>query len=256
MTQQIKNDRLRVLKSKAEAAGRTFEEGRARLYQANGDPLFAEAVMKAELEKLAKARNAVLFEVEEEARRIAAEAGAALERLQNGDPISLLSEEELARANARRGFANDEADSLSERDLARRLESVLHSGDRANVAAYLLAGRRRRAAILERRRERAEARAGNGLVGAQPNYTAGTPLDETLERLEEALGGEGRKAELEAAASVRGECYEVESISNRLRFGGRSFAEVHAMRSLAVPGPSPEAARAKAREMERLASIR
>lgn len=255
MTEQIKNERLRNLRAKVEAAGRRFDEGKRRLYQANGDPLFAEDVMKAELEKLARERNAVLFEVEEEVREIAADSSGILERLQNADPIALLSEEELARANARRGFANDEADSLSASDLARRLESVLHAGDRASIAAYLLAGRRRRGAILERRKERAEARSGNG-VAAPPSYEASTPLDETLDALEKALGGEKREAELEAAKAIGREAFEVESTAHSLRYEGRSFAEVHALQSYAVPGPYPEAGREKAREMERLARVR
>lgn len=74
--------------------------------------------------------------------------------------------------------------------------------------------------------------------------------------MEEALGGDRRKAELEAAASVRGECFEVESIAASLRYEGRSFAERYALRNYALPGPSPEAAREQVREVERLAALR
>ena len=140
-------------------------------------------------------------------------------------------------------------------DLKRRLESALAGGDRANIFTHLVAGRSRRAALLERPRERADSRPSTPGAAASA-VSASTPLDETLATMEEALGGDRRKAELEAAASVRGECFEVESIAASLRYEGRSFAERYALRNYALPGPSPEAAREQVREVERLAALR
>lgn len=246
---EIRNERLRTLKAKAEAAGRKFEDGRKRLYQADGSPLFAEDVMKLELEKLARERNGEIFAVEEEVREIAAGAGDTLERLENADPADLLSAEELERAERRRAFALDQAEGLSVEDLKKRLESVLAGGDRANIFAHLVAGRRRQQAIIERRQERERAEVGQSGTAVPPSYTSGTPLDDTLEAMQKALAGQKRAAELEAAAALGRESFEVESVAHSLRHGGRSGVYSP---DYAVPGVSRE----QAQEAERMARIR
>lgn len=251
MTEQIRNERLRTLKAKAERAGRKFEEGKQHLFQRGGSKLFAEDVHRRRLEELARERNAVLFEVEEECRQIRAGAAGVLERVQNADPAELLTDEELARANARRAFAIDAAETLPEEVLVERLRSVLAGGDRAVVFAYWMGGLRRREAILERRRERAEARAGSP-AAAQP-VARGTRLDQVLEEMETALGGEEREAELAAARALGEESMDVEGVANSLRYEGRSPAQMYALRNYAVPGPGNED---RGRSIERLASIR
>ncbi|MDP9477280.1 MAG: hypothetical protein M3R38_16635 [Actinomycetota bacterium] len=250
---EIKNVRLRELQGKAEAAGRRFEEGKKRLYK-NGKQLFSDEVHREELDKLARERNAVLFEVEEEARELRAGAVATLERVEHADPAALLSDEELSRANARRGFANDQADSLRVEDLLKRLSSVLHGGDRAAIFAYLLAGQRRRQAILERRRERSGSFASGPGPGVPPSgataagSSGGTPLDGVLEEMHKALGGEKLEAELEAARVIGQEAFEVEFAAADIRHQGQGAY----LPTYAVPGPSGEAVR----EVARLARVR
>lgn len=187
---EIKNARLRELKARAEAAGRRFSEGAGRLYQADGSPLFAEDVLRTQLEELARERNRELLAIEEEAREIAAGAGGIIERLEHADPADLLTDEELARANAWRGFANDQAASLPVEDLRKRLDSVLHGGDRAAIFAHLLAGQRRRQTILERRREAAAASGPGGTPAAYSDITA---LDEALAAMRRPLAESGRR---------------------------------------------------------------
>lgn len=250
---EIKNDRLRTLKAKAEAAGRRFEEGKNRLYR-NGQQLFAEDVHREEMEKLAKERNAVLLAVEEEVREMSRNSGNILERLQNADPSELLSEDELARANARRPFARDAAEVMDLDSLRMRLESVLESGDKANIFAHLVAGRSRKDSIVSRRREKATTQAGTPAAGA--SVTSSTQLDEVLGAMEKALGGEKRDSELEATRALGAEAGDVEATANKLRYEGRSQAQVWAQQNLAVPGPDVGAAREEAREMERLAKIK
>jgi len=236
----IRNNRLRELQAKAEAAGQKFEEGKKRLYQADGSPLFAADVHREEMEKLARERNHEILEVEREAREIRTGAAGVLERLENSDPAELLTDEELTRANARRPFAGDAAESLPVEDLKRRLESVLQGGDRANVFAHLVAGRRRREALLRRQREQA----GSGAYTS----TGATLLDETLDAMQKALGGEDREAELEAAGLLGREADQVEYAAGTLRYeGGSNYRP-----NLAVPGPSAAASE----EVGRLARVR
>lgn len=252
---EIRNERLRTLKAKAEAAGRRFEEGKRRLYR-NGQQLFSDEVHRDEMDKLARERNGVLFEIESEAREISAGVAGAVERLENSDPADLLSAEELEKANARRAFALDQVDGLSAGDLRKRLDSVLASGDRANIFAYLVAGRHRRERIMERQRERAASSSSSGDPAAATPAIGGTPFDRTLEAMQKALGGEKREAEVEAAKAASVESFEVESVANGLRFDGRSQAQIHSMKNYAVPGNPIEATREAAREAERLANIR
>jgi hypothetical protein len=108
---EFKNEKLRELKARAEMAGRRFGEGKKRLYQADGSPLFTEVVMREEMDKLAVERDRVLFGVEG-AREIRHGASETLERLENRDPTELLTDEELERANARHALAHDAAEGL------------------------------------------------------------------------------------------------------------------------------------------------
>ncbi len=93
---------------------------------------------------LKERERAIAREFEAEMDRVAAgieeraeQASRELEALENGDPASSLSTEELQRAAAMNAFVAGEVESLSVADLVRRCRTVAGSGHRA--AMYALA---------------------------------------------------------------------------------------------------------------------
>ncbi len=109
-----------------------------------------------------------------------AEADSArkdLQALENGDPTTLLTAEELERANARRALVLDDVAALTQEELLSRLEAVIHGGDRASGFVYLQAGRRR----------------------ARETDRVLPELSQALEGLAEKLVPDSRKSEIEAA---------------------------------------------------------
>lgn len=170
--------RIGDLKARAESARDRFEEQRARLFRADGKTkIYSDAEHAERLAALRSERNRILREVRREAQAEADSAKRDLAALENGDPTTLLTAEELERANARRALVADDVALLTPEELQGRLEAVLRGGDRASAFVYLQAGRRR-------------ARD----MGAAP-----PELSRVLEDLAEALVHEPRKAELEAA---------------------------------------------------------
>ncbi len=122
---------------------------------------------------------------------------AAIADAENADPMGLITAEDLARANAQRGFANDQADMLDVGSLVARLGFVLAAGDNASVFAHWMAGRRRRERILASRPE--------GVARG-----AATELDDVLGGMREHLDGGRPGAAVEAA---RGRLREVEEVA-------------------------------------------
>lgn len=221
---------IEQLRRRAEAAKRTFEEGRGRLFQADGSRLFSDQAHEEQLATLRAERNAVLDEILEQARAVRQGATTEITNLENRDPQELLTADELDRANARRAFALDTAESLSPADLAARLESVLAGGDKAAIFAHWMAGDRRRARILERGRDAARRTSVNpAAVNQAPTVTE---LDGILIRMREVLD-EGRTArEMEAARERARDASDVEGMAQLVRREQRSIYEPN----LAVTG--------------------
>ncbi len=166
------------LKARAEAARDRFEEQRARLFRADGKTkVYSDAEHAERLAALRSERNRMLREVQQEAQADIDAAQKDLAALENGDPTTLLTAEELERANARRALVLDDVAVLTQEELVNRLTAVLHGGDRASVFVYLQAGRRR----------------------ARETDRVPPELPRVLEGLAEKLVPDSRKAELEAA---------------------------------------------------------
>ncbi len=110
-----------------------------------------------------------------------AEADSArkdLQALENGDPTTLLTAEEIERANARRALVLvDDVATLTQEELVNRLEAVIHGGDRASGFVSTC---RPAAGALAKRRVLPE-------------------LSQALEGLAEKLVPDSRKSEIEAA---------------------------------------------------------
>ncbi len=132
------------LRVRAERAIERFEGGRAKLFRADGETkVYSDAEHAERIGALRAERNRILREVEEQTRTAIEEANADLTALENGDPTTLLTTEELERANARRALVSDDVAALTEKELQGRLEAVLHGGNRSSMFVYLQAGRRR-----------------------------------------------------------------------------------------------------------------
>lgn len=167
------------LKARAERAVETFEADRDKLFRADGKTkVFSEDEHAERLAALRSERNAVLTEVEKQTQGAIEEANADLTALKHGDPTTLLTTEELERANARRALVSDDVASLDQEELQGRLEAVLHGGNRDSMFVYLQAGR--------------------GRVRGLPAGRVPPRLSQVLDELAEKLIPDSRKAEIEA----------------------------------------------------------
>lgn len=166
------------LKARAQRAVETFEAGRANLFRADGETrIYSDDEHAERLGALRSERNRILRETEEQCETATDEAQADLAALENGDPTTLLTTEELERANARRALVLDDVATLDQEALQGRLEAVMHGGDRDSMFVYLQAGRRH---------------ARSAPAGAVP-----PALSRVLDELAEKLIPDSRKAEIE-----------------------------------------------------------
>ena len=144
--------------------------------------IFSDAEHAERLNTLRGERNRVLGEVEAELQAAFQEANAEITNLENRDPAELRASEELARANQKRAFASDAAETLDVGSIVRRLEAVLAGGEKGSVFARWMAGQRRREKILERGRENARSASEANPVAAAQTFTI-TELDDVLDRM-------------------------------------------------------------------------
>ena len=222
--------KLGDLNTRAERAIQTFEAGRAQLYRSDGSKRLRDEEHEERLRALRVERDAVLREVEREAREEGQAAAAEITNLENRDPTELLASDELERANAKRGFALDAAETLGTTELVRRLEAVLAGGDKAAIFAHWQAGGRRRRSILEGMAENAASTTDDPRLRTA-QATGPTPLDDILYRMGEVID-EGRTAQaIEAARERIGHAADVQQTAH---FGLREQSSVYAP-SYAVP---------------------
>jgi hypothetical protein len=222
MTEQIRDERLNALNTQAERAQAVYEEGKQSLFRPDGSKLYSDEVHEDELTKLAAERKTVVGGVEQEAREAADAARGEIERIESADLADALTEEELARANQKRAFALDAAETMGPEAFKKRLESVLAGGDRGNIFAYWMAGRRKAEGLLDQRRQ--------GLANAgRSSATTGsiTNLHEVLGKLEAALGGKSRDASIAAAQRREAEAERVEYLAGYLKDGYRGAASAY-----------------------------
>ena len=238
----IESDRLKTLKSQAERAQATFEEAEKKLERPDGSKLFSDDVHEEELAELRSGRRRTLEPIQMEAARIRAEAETEAGRARHFDPMEVLTDEDLTRANARRAFAIDAAQTLPVDSLKGRLEAVLAEGDKGLVYAHWMAGQRRGESIRERARE---ARRG---AGASTNVETVTELDDVLGRMEAALVGNRKETAIQEARARADEAIEVEMLAAHLKEGDRNAAEAYVRRTY---GPTIERIREEQAERER-----
>ena len=209
--------RLGDFKAKAKRAVEAFEEGRSRLLRPDGSRLFSDGEHEERMRALKRERNAVLSEVEEEARSIIEGAGVEVANLENRDPADLLTPGELVLANRRRAFALDAAETLGTEALVARLESVLAGGEKGSIFAHWVAGQRRLA---------------KASLGSPQGAREGA-LDGVLEKMLEALDGGRTAAQTEEVRRRVEAAREVHQFAYLARRDQRSVYEP----SYAVPGP-------------------
>jgi hypothetical protein len=154
-------------------------------------------------------RNRVLSEVEQEAREELQAAQAEITNLENRDPTELLNPDEFERANAKRSFALDAAETLQAAALVARFEAVLAGGDKASIFAHWQAGQRRRGSILEGMAENAASTTDDPRLRTAREHTGGTQLDDVLFRMHEVLDEGRTTAAIEAARERVAQAHEV-----------------------------------------------
>lgn len=221
--------RLGDLRVRAEAAVEAFEAGSRSLHRPDGSRLYSDGEHADRESALKRERDAVLAEVEEETRSAIEAAAARISNLENRDPLELLSDGELDRANRLRAFALDEALTLGVEDLVGRLESVLAGGDRGAIFAHWMGARRRREAIIERER----TRSAEDPRPANPEYRSGTELDGVLDRMRAALDAGRTAADIE---EVRGHVEAAQDVHQYAYFARRDQKSVYEP-AYSVPGP-------------------
>lgn len=199
---EIKDAKLRDLNVTAERAQTRYEEGTNALLRPDGSKLYADDEHRERVQVLEQERNEVLGEVEHEAHEIRVAVESEIEIIENADPTSSLSSDELEQANLRRAFAMDAAETLSLEAFGKRLASVLAAGDKGSIFAYLVAGQRKSA-----------DRGGR------------VPFRDVLGEMAAALGGDRRAAAVESARHKEGEAFQVEQLAHNLKTGARTSAE-------------------------------
>jgi len=217
MTEQL-GGRLGDLSAHIETASAKFEAETATLYRPDGTPLFAEDEHAARLDSLTRERNAALRQAGEDVREEMVKLDEHVEHLRARDVAERLSTEELQAAGDRRAFAMDAASTLGTGELADRMRSVLATGDKAAIFAYLNAGERKRAEILNAR----SSSAGGSSAGA----SSGTDLDGVLIAMRRSLDPTA-ESELAASTERQHKALQLQLLAGSLRQGARDSATAH-----------------------------
>lgn len=173
---EIKDTRLRSLNGQAERAQARFAEDKGLLFRSDGGQLYSDEEHREQLLTLEQERNAVLKDVEAQAKEMRLAVASEIEGIENADPADTLTPEELEQANQRRAFALDAAETLDPEAFGKRLEAVLAAGDKGNIFAHYMAAQRK-----------AKEREGR------------VPFVEVLGKMEAVLGGDRRAKDVEKA---------------------------------------------------------
>lgn len=215
---ELMGGKLGDLKARAERAQEKFEKDKATLYRTDGSQVYSDQEHKERLGTFTRERNATLKQVEEAVwvERVALDEKIA--NIKNRDAGELLTSEELRAANDRRTFAIDAAETLGVEELVGRMRSVLASGDKGVIFAYLNAGERRRREI---------ASSGPGLTDSP------TVLDGVLAEMRKALDP-GADAELATLKEREQQTTEVELLAGSLKHGARTPAGAYINRRYAA----------------------
>ncbi len=186
-----------------------FAQGRATLYDGDGQPLYAPAEHQRQLEALQVSADAIVTAAVEVADRHITQATAAIRRAEQGDPALVLDDATLGRAAALKIFSDQDVADLDGPALLERLHDVRAGGDRAHLYA-LWHGANRHVGAMEREvRTNPDARPA---ISAQDRARIGEALDAIAADLR---GPEARKiAEIERQNLQQ--AMQVKSRANRL----------------------------------------
>jgi hypothetical protein len=123
-------------REKIDRVAECHEAATAELYRTDGSKRFSDDEHKERETTLKREFNAALDSIEADIEQRIATSEEKLLSLENADPTDSLTNEELARANAKRDFVADDCFNLPLKQLEKRCRSVLASGDRPTIFLY------------------------------------------------------------------------------------------------------------------------
>jgi hypothetical protein len=195
---------LDTLKSRAEAVQASFEREHAELFRPDGSKLYSDSEHDERENTLRAERHQKLTGIQAEVEAERAAALEELELIENADPTTLLSDDELRRADARRGFISDEVWALPEDRLVARLKAVRAGGNRALMFAYWQAAKAHESV-------RADAMGQKSLP---------SDLTRLLDEVYDELGGPDRRRQIEVARAQEAKAGDVLMAVGSLKSGG------------------------------------
>lgn len=191
------------------AAEGNLAQARAKLYDGDGRPLYAEAEHQRQLEKLQAGVDATVKSAVEMADRYITAATATIRRAEEGDPGLSLDDAIIQRAAVRKPFVDQDVAALPAADLLRRLEDVRASKDQALMYAHWNAANHRVAAIEREVRANPDARVS---LTAQERRALG----EVIDALAVELRGPQALKEAQVARQNLPQARDVKARANRL----------------------------------------
>lgn len=123
-----------------------FEQNKAKLYRPDGAQVYGDAEHNERLQTLLQPLTEAAKHVEATATA-ALEAAKAAKALEHSDPLSSLTNDELQRASGLKPFVDEFVANTPLEKVAARLNAILATGNRAEIAVYFTATQKRIEAI-------------------------------------------------------------------------------------------------------------
>jgi hypothetical protein len=189
------------IKRQADALQSEYEGKRSKLYRGDGQKVYSDPEHNEQVRTLQRERNQKLDALGAEANTAMQEAEAESANIKSEDLSGRLTSEELANANARHAFVSEDVAEMPGRAIDARVDSVLAGGDRASMYLHARALRKR----------------------ASESDTP-TGAESAAKRLEDALFGEKRQGDIEAADSRAQEYLSAQLRASTLKRGATTPA--------------------------------
>jgi hypothetical protein len=178
-----------ALSRQAKAVMDRYTADEKRLYDRRGFERFPAEEHKKRIDDLKLERNEALRSIEARANEIAAEASREAEQARNFVPMEVLDGLQRNYAHSHKELVEADVASLSESELAERLEGVLrNSSSPGERFLYVTLSKKRQREIVARR-VKAAREAADGKPQAIPDSATRTAFDGPLRQLEKALLG-------------------------------------------------------------------
>lgn len=116
------------LRARMDATAERLEAEKAKLYRPDGSKLYADEEHEERLRSIEQEHTTAFDAIEADVGRSISRAQEDLLKLEHSDPVDLLSNEELERANSKSPFVLNECLNLPPAALTKRLSAVLASG--------------------------------------------------------------------------------------------------------------------------------